>query len=311
LAVLLIVGAVAAGLWASGLLDPYLAGLFRHAPDATTPRHEASETPAKPVAPAAPVAEQAAPPPPAARQEPTAPDEAPSQPKAEHMPEAVPPSSETTDSAHMAALLQRLDTLDRTLRELMREQHTLRQALAHQQQMNLALRLRWIAAEDSTLPQMAQAWQEIALLPTLSDEQRQQAQSLQRLAQADANRLEQWRRTLLFWAEHLAIPTQPDIMPKPEHPWLAWLAGQFHLRRASTVDGMRQQTLAHELKRAALALQLERWPEQQAWQALRARLLLLAKAEGIALDLPEGFADLTADKHKLKAAAAAWLKGGN
>ncbi|RMH59480.1 MAG: hypothetical protein D6678_07645 [Zetaproteobacteria bacterium] len=279
-ALVLLLSLAAVGLWASGMLATYL-------PDSLQPHTQRVKSHVDDSA---------------VRHAPAIPQP----PRATAVHEALP---QPASADAVAELMRRIETLDQTLRELMRAQQSLRDALQTQQRMNLLLRLRWITEQDSTLPQIALAWQEIALLPGLSEEQHQQALALQQTARRDAERILKWRHTLGYWAEHLATPEQPDLIPRPEQPWLAWLARQFHLRRAAPMADQERHTLAHELRRAALALQLEQWPEQASWQRLRARLMLLAQEFGVELDLPDTFADIAQDKHKLKAAAQTWLQG--
>ncbi len=295
LALLLTLIAIGGGLLLSGKIDRYLPASLHHTPAKTTPPHAASAP--KPVVQHPQVVEQPVRPVPAPR--PASPVATPS-PASEHP---------VMNSDEAKALMQSIDILNGSIRTLQEQQRSLQQALEKQQQMHLTIRLRWISASDSKLPQIAMAWEEIYLLPGLSDEQRAQAEQMQRLANHDLMQLGRWQNTLEHWATHLAAPRQRDIIPQPEHPWLAWIASQFHLRKAPAAHTAQLDELSHELLAVAQSLRMEQWPDAQQWKQLRARLILLAEEQQLSMELPESFQAIATDKASLQATAKAWLEG--
>ncbi len=180
--------------------------------------------------------------------------------------------------------------------------------------MNLHVRLRWIADPAARLPQMQLAWEEIALLPGLSDEQRSVAVRMHQLARTDVAKLHQWRLAIRKWADTLIVPAHEDILPQPEHPWLAWIVGQFHLRQAPSLEARKLSALREQLFDAARLLILESWPAQGEWQALRARLLLEVRshqadaASPVELGLPDDFTVIQNDILTLRKTARDWLE---
>ncbi len=210
-------------------------------------------------------------------------------------------------------LLTTMQQLQQELARMAQSQRQLMQGLKAQQRMNLQVRLRWITDPNSRLAQIALTWEEISLLPGLSDAERQQAVQMHALARSAAERLRLWRQALRKWAETLTTPEQQNVLPQPEHPWLAWLVNQFQLRRAPTVSVARQQALRAQLLQAEQQLAQEQWPEAGAWQQLQAELLLQIKAMETSADkaaidtgLPVNFHAIQADLAKLRQTARAW-----
>lgn len=210
-------------------------------------------------------------------------------------------------------LLTTMQQLQQELARMAQSQRLLMQGLKAQQRMNLQVRLRWITDPNSRLAQIALTWEEISLLPGLSDAERQQAVQMHALARSAAERLRLWRQALRKWAETLTTPEQQNVLPQPEHPWLAWLVNQFQLRRAPTVSVARQQALRAQLLQAEQQLAQEQWPEAGAWQQLQAELLLQIKAMEASADkaaidtgLPVNFHAIQADLAKLRQTARAW-----
>ncbi len=294
LALLLTLVAITGALLLSGQLDRYLSASLRHSAPADITKTAPVQRPARKTAVQPKPAAQPVRTPPRAEVAPTPPP---------------PPRHPGMSSDEARALMQSIDGLNRSIRSLQQQQQALQNALAKQQQMQLTIRLRWITAEDSKLPQIAMAWEEIYLLPELSEEQRAQAETMLRLANRDLMQLRRWQTTLEHWATHLAAPRQPDIIPHPEHPWLAWIASQFHLRKAPTADVAQLDELSHQLLAVAQSLHMEQWPDAQQWKQLRARLILLAEEQQMNMDLPESFQAIAADKATLQATAKAWLEG--
>ena len=228
-------------------------------------------------------------------------------------PEVVTESINVSASAEAEALLSTIEQLRSELQSMEASRRSLQDGLIEQQKMNLQVRLRWITDPASRAPQIQLAWEEISLLPGLSSEQRSQAESMQSLARATVQSLRDWQASLHKWADALATPVHEDIIPTPEHPWLAWITGQFHLRQAPTQEARRLGSLRERLLSASRSLTLERWPSDGEWQSLHAELLLQVKAmrgqsseTATDLGLPENFAAIQKDLHNLRESARLW-----
>ena len=228
-------------------------------------------------------------------------------------PEAVTEAVNIAASAEAEALLSTIEQLRGELQSMEASQKSLQNGLLEQQQMNLQVRLRWITDPASRAPQIQLAWEEISLLPGLSDAQRSQAESMQALARATVQSLRDWQASLHKWADALSTPVHEDIIPTPEHPWLAWITGQFHLRQAPTQEARRLGSLRERLLNASRSLTLESWPTDGEWQSLHAELLLQVKAmhadssdSATDLGLPENFAAIQKDLNSLRESARLW-----
>jgi len=211
-------------------------------------------------------------------------------------------------------LLYSIDSLRTALWRLEESQQLLQQSLIEQQHMNLQVRLRWIADSESRLPQIQLAWEEISLLPGLSDLQRLQAVEMHRLARANVQRLNQWQGNLHKWAEALATPLHENVLPQPEHAWLAWIVGQFQLRQAPSQEARTLADLRGRLLDSARQLTLQSWPDQSAWQRLHAELLLQIKAmqtgdeqDAVETGLPVDFEGIQLDITTLRQTAQQWV----
>jgi len=207
-----------------------------------------------------------------------------------------------------------LGQLGGELGQLSDDQQKLRSALHEQQLMNLQVRLRWVTDPAARLPQMKLAWEEISLLPGLSDDQRATAVQMHALAQSGVERLQKWRIAMKKWADALAVPAHEDILPQPEHPWLAWLMSQFHLRQAPNLEVRKLTDMRNRLLETSRLLILESWPEAGEWQSLRAELILQIKAHAkdqaapVDLGLPDSFSAIQQDIESLRQNAHDWLE---
>ena len=237
---------------------------------------------------------------------------APPQPK----PEPVVPVESTAASVEAEALLSTIEQLRSELQNMEASQKSLRNGLLEQQQMNLQVRLRWITDPASRAAQIQLAWEEISLLPGLSDAERQKAEAMHALARSNVQKLHQWQASLNKWADALSTPVHADVIPKPEHPWLAWIVGQFHLRQAPSEEARRLSSLRERLRHVSRALTLENWPTDGEWQSLHAELLLQAKGmqadsaeSAIDLELPDNFSAIQEDMKTLRDSARLWSQG--
>ncbi|MDQ6999334.1 MAG: hypothetical protein Q9M12_00400 [Mariprofundus sp.] len=301
LVLLLIIAAVLGALSLSGQLLPLYASLTARFHNTSEPQHRPLAKPAgapvksgsvKPVA-----STPAAKPAPAAR------------------PYPVTTQSPVVSSGEIQRLLSSIEALHDDLRQMEQTRRELQNALKEQQQMNLQIRLRWIADPASRLPQLQLTWEEISLLPGLSDRERREAASMHMLARHRVQQLKQWQSALKKWIEALSIPVQQNILPEPQYPWLAWIVKQFQLRPAPSIEARRLDSLRNRLLDVSRQLTLESWPEKGAWQSLQAELLLQIKAmrhtdasdSGIVeTGLPENFDGIQSDIRRLRETALQW-----
>ncbi|TLS68661.1 hypothetical protein FEF65_02860 [Mariprofundus erugo] len=220
-------------------------------------------------------------------------------------------------SEEVARLLATIDALRSQLAVMQQAQQQLMASMHGQQQMNLQVRLRWLTDPASTLAQTQQAWEEISLLPDLPAARRDEAQQMQELAGKSFRSVQQWRETLVKWADAMNEPAYQDVLPKPAHPWLAWLVGQFHLYQAPSGQARKLDVLRADLLDAARHLSLEIWPDKAAWQSLRAALLLQVEAvyrmhdqPVPELGLPDNLDALQQDIARLHETALRWRSAG-
>ena len=193
--------------------------------------------------------------------------------------------------------------------ESSREQ--LQQELTRQQQQTLAAQLHWIADPSTRLSQLATAWKQVAAFEGLDEEKRQQATEASALAEQSSADLNGWHTSLSEWINTFAVPAGEDIIPKPDHPSLAWIANQFHLRRAPTSDSVKVAELRNQLQAIDHKLSEEQWPQDSEWRPLRQQLVKQAAINGHdgKLALPDSFAGLAAAVRKLHGTAENWLQG--
>jgi len=226
-------------------------------------------------------------------------------------------NQQVVGKAEIDRLMATIDTLSGELAMVREAQGELKTSRARQQQMDLQVRTGWLVDPAISLQQMQQAWEEIALLPGLTAGQRDEANRMHALATRTAREVKQWRETLVKWADMMVVPVHPEMLPQPEHPWLAWIVGQFHLHRAPSAEADRLSELRTRLLDAARHLSLEAWPDKATWQALHAELLLqvrafsAAKAEPMPeLGLPENLDALQQDIAVLHNTALSWKARG-
>jgi hypothetical protein len=205
--------------------------------------------------------------------------------------------------------------LSSELNQVAEEQKTLRTSLHAQQQINLQVRLRWISDPASRLPQIKLAWEEVSLLGGLSAEQRAKAEEMHQLARDTIQKLRQWQASMQKWADTLAVPVHKDVIPKMEHPWLAWAIGQFHLRPAPSEEARQLTRLKSEIEDIISRMTVETWPAENDWQQLRAQLVLQARSrqakdstEPVELNLPSSFESIQSDINTLQQTAQQWLE---
>ena len=228
------------------------------------------------------------------------------------------------------ALIDGIATLQGNIQSLQSELQTLRQQqqdVSHSQSllesMQLHSRLTWIMKHNAHLPQIKLAWQEISLLPSLTEAQRTQAKSMLKLAEQRQNDVHQWQQEI----DHLIISFKPSeygniistaITADDSNPWLQWLIKQFSLKRSQSSQEAALLTLKNTLLQIKQSMNLEQWPTGTAWTALRAQLQLRLvdqfdanqgmSEQAKTLQLPENFDAIQADVKKLRQAAQSWLE---
>ncbi|MDX8402604.1 MAG: hypothetical protein R8K47_08235 [Mariprofundaceae bacterium] len=231
-------------------------------------------------------------------------------PPAAQTPRAPRPRHPALSRPEAEALMRAIDGLHARLDEERAEREALAEALQRERTANLITRLRWIADPASRTPQLRIAWEAVALMPGLSAEERATAREMAALARRDEAALGVWRAALARWIDALHTPVADDVLPRPDHPWLAWIVGQFHLRPADSPTTRATRELRRGLEGIDRRLALEDWPEAEGWRSLRARLLLHLEAQrkaGIDLGLPEDFSSIRADQARMRQTARDWL----
>lgn len=254
-------------------------------------------------APAAPTPTTEATPAPAA-----APEPAPSAP-------AENPSPSGADAASTQDLIAAMHRLQDQLQQIEADNARIHKALTQQQHMDLNSRLRLIADPATGLKQLSLLWQDVSLSPVLSDAQREQAVSMAAAANQALTQNALWQQRLdRFIATTGQAGAGPDLIPHFSHPWLAWLAGQFHLRPATGNADQGSVVLHEKLVRIRNGMAIESWPSAHDWQPVRAQLVLLASAAQkpgtqapTALGLPDDFKAMRQAVANLHAMARQWL----
>ena len=229
---------------------------------------------------------------------------------------AAPAESATPLSAQQAAqLMTAIQQLQDQLQQLRSDNEQLHKALATQQRLDLRSRLRLIADPATRLAQLALLWQDVSLSPVLSADQRNEAISMTAAAREALTQNQQWQQRLDVWIVRLAAPgSGPDLIPHFDHPWLAWLARQFHFRPAPTNGSSGSRVLRQKLIEIRRGMTIESWPDTKVWQPLRAELILInassAKAGGktAQLELPNNFKAIRQAVAALHETANRWLE---
>jgi hypothetical protein len=242
----------------------------------------------------------------------SAPEAAPVVPAKPVMP-AVQPALSSEDAKQLMAAIEQLQS---QLQQLHSDNAQLRKALDEQQRLELSSRLKLIADPATRLRQLALLWEDVSLSPVLTADQRNEAISMTAAAREALTQNQQWQQRLDEWIVRLAAPNAgPDLIPHFDHPWLAWLATQFHLRPAPTNSGSGSQVLRQKLIQIRRGMSIESWPEAKDWQPIRAELILIEagsakngaqKAAG--LGLPNDFTAMRKAVAAMHETARQWLE---
>lgn len=231
------------------------------------------------------------------------------------VPEPVP--SFHKDDAHPAATSEEINALIATIHDLQNKVEslqgkqtdlaTLHRELDARQQLELRARLRWIANPQTPLSQMVGFWQDITLLPMLSENKQREAGNMQQLAVDDARHLKLWSEKLKQLAAALPVLVHQDIIPKPANPVFSWLTGRIHLRPAPTPEQQVASQFRARLLNTAQALTLEVWPTHKAWRHLLADLRERF-GDNADLALPEHLDGIQKDIASMRKTATVWLE---
>ena len=226
-------------------------------------------------------------------------------------PRDLEPELVTKEDEESKALQAAIEQLGAELRSIKAAEASLRREMREQQQESLQKRLGWITDPASRTSHLELAWKEISELPGLSEPAQAEAEAMHQLAHSSAQRLRSWQRLLREHAESLEVSTGENLIPVPQHPWLASVAEQFQLRRASTA----KETLREELLAVSHVLAEEQWPADDAWQRLTEKLLQRARLTAAVttvteLGLPDNFSAVKKDIKRLRDAARGWGESG-
>ena len=234
------------------------------------------------------------------------------------------PLSTPISSEEGTALIEAINHLQRNISDMQAEfqqlqehQSQTRQAQHQIENMQLHARLTWVTNPASHLPQMVLAWQEISLLPSLNETQRETAEKMFTLAQQRVNQVAQWQQELAH-ISHIIQPSQrnniiSESLNNDVNPWLAWLGQQFSLKRSQNQQEKEIANLRQQLSNIAQNMNLENWPSGAAWTKLRAKLQLYLvqhdkASDNPVLQLPEDFDAIQDDIQTLRSTADDWLR---
>ncbi|HXH64361.1 MAG TPA: hypothetical protein VNH42_02500 [Mariprofundaceae bacterium] len=230
---------------------------------------------------------------------------------------AMPLVQTRLNSQEAKQLMAAMEQLQQQLQRLSTDNAQLQQALAQQQHIDLRTRLKLIADPDTRLKQLSLLWEDVSLSPVLSADQRNEAVSMTAAAQEALAQNLLWQQRLDRWIAQLAGPEAgPDLIPHFAHPWLAWLANQFHLRPAPTNDNGGSQVLREKLMQIRRGMAIESWPESKDWQPIRAELILIQASSAkngaekdAGIGLPNDFTTMRQAVATLHETARRWLEG--
>ncbi len=220
-------------------------------------------------------------------------------------------------SEEIERMLQAMEGLRGEILSLQQQQQSLQKRQAEMQRMQLRTRLHWITNQANHLPQLQLAWEEIALMPSLSSDERSSAEAMQALAGKRGEDLMRWRQALQRYAETLTVKEQENVIPAFENGWLNWIAGQFSVRPSLNRQERQDAELRRQLINTSRNLELEHWPDEKQWLALRSKLQLriVARTESsvddtqpVQLGLPESFDVVKKDIEMLRSGASLWLE---
>ncbi len=225
-------------------------------------------------------------------------------PLASAIPEAAPSSA---SSEEVEALMQSIDSLQTRLKQMQGKQTALSQAITSRQALDLRSRLRWIAESGNRLPQLQTYWQDISLLPILSETEHAQAIQMLHSTRQHLADVRIWQKMLTQLADSLPIPEAEQVNIAPDNKWLAWLAGQFRLSTSPSRETRRLLALRSHLLAVEQQLVREQWPQLSDWQHLLDQLRQQL-GDDDELALPENFDAIQNDIQTMRQTAQSWLE---
>jgi hypothetical protein len=173
--------------------------------------------------------------------------------------------------------------------------------------LELQVRLRWLRDPETLLPRMVAFWQDIALLPILTADERSLAESRSQQARDNAAKIESWRKHLKDFSDSLDLPSGEDVIPKQGDDWWGWIVNQFHLRRVPVNEQLELVNLRQRLAMVRHDLGVEIWPETKLWNRLLSDLRIQFGDE-VDQMLPERFNEIQEEIQALRDSASQWLE---
>ncbi|MDX8395697.1 MAG: hypothetical protein R8K22_04705 [Mariprofundaceae bacterium] len=222
------------------------------------------------------------------------------------------------NSEEVVQLLGAIEDLKQELFQTQQAQQALKQAQQNMMSMQLRTRLSWLVSPANHLLQLQLGWEEISLLPNLTNEDRELAKDMRMLAQNKLDQVGRWQQKMDHLTRLLAVPSYANVVPSSDNPWVDWIARQFSVKRSLSAQEKDILHLRQALTHIRQGLSLERWPDDDSWQKLRSRLHLhLVKyvadqtvnhEQADVLKLPISFTGVDADIERLRQAAQDWLE---
>lgn len=235
--------------------------------------------------------------------------------KREPIAEIDPPAEPEVISASSDEVNRMLEAMNQLQTELtsLRQRQQKVEAQQHAvQRMQLRARLRWITNPANHLPQIQLAWEEISLMPILTADERQQAETMLALAEKNKLELQKWQQILQSHAEALGTKKHENIMPAFENRWLNWVAEKFSIRHSLSEQEAENAKLREALLNTSRNLETEQWPDSKTWLQLRStlqlRIVAAAESTEAKLELPESFDAIRKDMEQLRQTAAVWME---
>jgi len=216
------------------------------------------------------------------------------------------PARPLVSAADVAALRASIRALRQELAQTRHEHQAFMDTVRRHQETDLRMRLRWIVQPESRLEQLITYWEDITLLPVLSDEERARADDMLRLARELRARVHDWQTRLSAVASSLPAPIVETIRIHPDNKWLAWFTSQFRLSTSPSQERQQLEALRHRILAAGRQLAAGQWPEQAAWHALLEDIQQQLGEDAIAA-LPQDFKKAQDDIGAMRQAAHDWL----
>jgi len=219
-------------------------------------------------------------------------------------------------------LQDELQNLSGDIQALHATQSQVRAAQLSVEKMQLHSRLNWVLYPSTHLLQMQLAWEEISLLPSLSNAQREQATAMLNLAQKRLDDVNRWQQNIDAVMRSYALPSEskqellPEIFGSSSSDGLDWLLSKFSLKRAQKHEDVEAAHMRDLLSRIKQGLDVEQWPDATLWKKVRmdvAQHLMqhnatLPESEQLQWMIPEDFMAIQMDVRRIQQSARDWLK---